>query len=137
MWSWVFSKNHMHRYPSSAGGTNFVDFFFLFVPWQAQIHHSLCRSLNAEGKASRIACICSDLCFDPAFVTVCVLQVFLQARLYLNKKQKTRFMGWFGCIQKLELFHQEKKAHLQFRKAIRKEKEIRHKQWLTEFLLKG
>lgn len=32
--------------------------------------------------------MCSDLRFDPAFVTVCALQVFLQARLYLNKKQK-------------------------------------------------
>lgn len=92
--SWVFSKNYTHRYPSSAGGTNFVyTFFFLFVPWQAQIQHSLCRPLNPEGKASRISCTCSDLRFHPAFVTGRVLQVFLQARLYLNNKQKTRFMG--------------------------------------------
>lgn len=92
VWSWVFSKNYIHRYPFSAWGRIFVDFFFLFVPWQAQIHHSLCRFLNSEGKASRIACMCSDLHFDAAFVTVCVLQVFLQARLYLNKKLKTGLM---------------------------------------------
>lgn len=93
VWSWVFSKNYIHRYQSSVGRTDFVDtFFFLFVR-QGQIHHSLCRSLNPEGKAFRIAWMCSDLRFDPVFVTVYVLQVFLQARLYLNKQQKTRSMG--------------------------------------------
>lgn len=54
--------------------------------------------------------MCSDLCFDPAFVTECVLQVFLQARLYLNKKKaenKIHELVWLHFKTEIVLSREE------------------------------
>lgn len=101
VWSWVFSKNYIHRYPSSAGGTNFGVFFSFCALAGPNPPQSL-HIFESRRKGS-VACMCSDLSFDLAFVTACVLQVFIQARLYLNKKQKNKIHGLAGLHFKTEI----------------------------------